>query len=99
MNYIVNSLAAYDLHVARYYFRRGAFVAAANRAQAVVTDFQQSPSTQEALFIMEQSYDRLGLTELRDDADRVLRKNFPDTTLHADGIGAPSSKKPWWQIW
>lgn len=99
MNYIVNSLAAYDLHVARYYFRRGAFVAAANRAQAVVTDFQQSPSTPEALFIMEESYDRLGLTELRDDADRVLRKNFPDTTLQADGVGAPSAKKPWWQIW
>jgi outer membrane protein assembly factor BamD len=99
MNYIVNSLAAYDLHVARYYFRRGAFVAAANRAQIVVTDFQQSPSTEEALFILEQSYDRLGLTELRDDADRVLRKNFPDGALTADNIGAPSKKKPWWQVW
>jgi outer membrane protein assembly factor BamD len=99
VNYIVNSLAAYEVHVARYYYRRGAYVAAANRAQSVVTEFQQSPSTQEALFIMEQSYDRLGLTELRDDADRVLRKNFPDTDLTADGIGTSTKKKPWWQLW
>jgi outer membrane protein assembly factor BamD len=97
MNYIVNSLAAYEVHVARYYYRRGAYVAAANRAQAVITEFQQSPSAEEALFIMSQSYDRLGLTDLRNDADRVLRQNFPATTLHSDGVG--SSKKPWWQIW
>ncbi len=97
MNYIVNSLAAYEVHVARYYYRRGAYVAAANRAQSVVTDFQQSPSAQEALFIMSQSYEKLGLPQLRDDADRVLRQNFPATTLHQDGIGA--TKKPWWQIW
>ena len=68
MNYIVNSLAAYEVHVAAYYFRRGAYVAAANRAKQAVQDFQQSPSTEEALFIMAQSYDRLGLTQLRDDA-------------------------------
>ena len=97
MNYIVNTLAAYEVHVARYYFRRGAYVAAANRAQAVVADFQQSPSAQEALFIMSQSYDRLGLNDLRDDADRVLRKSFPATTIHSDGLGTQT--KPWWQIW
>ena len=97
MNYIVNSLAAYEVHVARYYYRRGAFVAAANRAQTVVAEFQQSPSAQEALYIMAESYGRLGLTELRDDANRVLLKNFPSTTIQTDGIGI--AKKPWWQIW
>ena len=97
MNYIVNSLAAYEVHVARYYYRRGAYVAAANRAQSVVTDFQQSPSAQEALFILMQSYDRLGLTQLRDDADRVLRKSFPASTVGADGMGV--NKKSWWQFW
>jgi outer membrane protein assembly factor BamD len=97
MNYIVNSLAASDVHVARYYYRRGAYVAAANRAQSVVTEFQQSPSAEEALYIMVQSYDRLGLTELRDDADRVLRASFPATTIHSDGLGAV--KKAWWQVW
>jgi len=97
MNYIVNALAAYEVHVARYYFKREAYVAAANRAQAVVSDFQQSPSAQEALYILVQSYDKLGLTSLRDDADRVLRKSFPDTTIHNDGLG--TVKKPWWQLW
>ena len=97
MNYIVNSLAAYEVHVARYYYRRGAYVAAANRAQQTVQEFQFSPSTEEALFIMVQSYERLGLNELRDDADRVLHKNYPNTTLYKDGIGA--KKTPWWQIW
>ena len=97
MNDIVNSLAAYEIHVARYYYRRGAYVAAVNRAQQVVIEFQQSPSAQEALYIMMQSYDRLGLNDLRDDADRVLRKSFPTTTLHTDGLG--TKKSAWWQLW
>jgi outer membrane protein assembly factor BamD len=97
MNYIVNSLANYEVHVARYYFRRGAFVAAANRAQQAVQEFQQSPAAEEALFIMAQSYDRLGLAELRDDAERVLRQNFPNSEFAARGLSAPT--RAWWQFW
>ncbi len=97
MNYIVNSLAAYEVHVARYYYRRGAYVAAANRAQQAVQEFQQSPSAEEALFLMVQSYDKLGLTDLRDDASRVLRKNFPDSAIPADGVSR--KEKAWWQFW
>ena len=97
MNYIVNSLAGYEVHVARYYFRRGAYVAAANRAQQAVQEFQQSPSAEEALYIMVQSYDRLGLNELRDDADRVLRKSFPNTAIHTDGVTI--KQRSWWQFW
>jgi len=97
MNYIVNSLAAYEVHVARYYFRRGAYIAAVNRAQQTVEEFQQSPSAEEALFIMAQSYDRLGLNELRDDAERVLRKNFPDSKLQTEG--SASRPRSWWQFW
>ena len=97
MNYIVNSLAEYEVHVARYYFRRGAYVAAVNRAQQAVKEFQQSPSAEEALFIMAQSYDRLGLDQLRDDADRVLRKNFPQTTFSASSLSG--KQRSWWQLW
>ncbi len=98
MNYIVNSLAASEVHVARYYFRRGAYVAAANRAQTTVQEFQSSPSTEEALFIMVRSYDKLGLVPLRDDADRVLRKNFPNSAyLGAETV--VNRAKPWWQFW
>ena len=99
MNYIVNSLAAYDLHVARYYYRRGAYVAAANRAQSVVSDFQQSPSAEEALVIMAQSYDRLGLNDLRDDAQRVLAKSFPPRDPTNGSLTAGATRKRWWQIW
>ena len=97
MNYIVNTLAAYEVHVARYYFRRGAYVAAANRAQQAVLDFQQSPAAEEALFILAQSYDRLGMNDLRDDAQRVMRKNFPDSKLSAQGLSGKN--KAWWQLW
>ena len=97
MNYIVNSLAAYEVHVARYYFRRGAYVAAANRAQQAVQEFQHSPSSEEALFILVQSYDRLGLTQLRDDAQRVLVANFPDSAVAKTGVN--SRKSRWWQLW
>ena len=97
MNYIVNSLAAYEVHVARYYFRRGAYIAAANRAQQTVQEFQFSPSAEEALVIMVQSYDRLGLNDLRDDAQRVLAKNFPNSRFASQGLGTP--ERQWGQIW
>jgi outer membrane protein assembly factor BamD len=97
MNYIVNSLAAYEVHVARYYYRRGAYVAAANRAQQAVQEFQFSPAAEEALVIMARSYDRLGLVELRDDAQRVLEKNFPKSRFAGDAL-APA-EKAWWKIW
>ncbi len=90
MEYIINSLAAYELHVARYYFKRGAYVASANRAQQAVQDFQYSPSTEEALALMVKSYDRLGLEVLRDDAARVLMQNFPNTKLISRTAAEPS---------
>ena len=97
MNYIVNSLASYEVHVARYYFRRGAYVAAANRAQQAVSEFQQSPAIEEALYILTQSYDKLQLTGLRDDADRVLRSNYPNSAYLTEGLSA--REKRWWKFW
>ncbi|MCB1995451.1 MAG: outer membrane protein assembly factor BamD [Burkholderiaceae bacterium] len=97
MAYIVNALAAHEVHVARYYYRRGAFLAAANRAQRAVSDFQNAPAAEEALYIMARSYDRLGLDELRDGADRVLKLNFPDSRFLRDGLLAPD--RAWWQFW
>lgn len=98
MNHIVNALAAYEVHVARYYLRRGAYVAAAARSQAAVAEYAQSPSAEEALHIMVESYDKLGLTPLRDDAERVLRRNFPDSTF-LGGQGTATQTKPWWKFW
>lgn len=97
LDYIVNALAAYEVHVARYYYRRGAYVAAANRAQQTIEEFQRSPSTEEALFILVQSYDKLGLVGLRDDAARVLKTSFPNGNL--DRRGLTTEKQPWWRLW
>jgi outer membrane protein assembly factor BamD len=97
MSFIVNSLAAYEVHVAGYYYRRGAYVAAAARAQQAVVEFQQSPAIEEALHIMTQSYDKLALPQLRDDAERVLRQNFPRSRFLAAGMASPA--KPWWRFW
>ncbi len=77
MKYIINSLASHEVHVARYYYMRGAYLAAANRAQQALQDFRGVPAAEEALFLMAASYDKLGMNDLRDDARRVLKTNFP----------------------
>ncbi|MEK8050541.1 outer membrane protein assembly factor BamD [Ideonella sp. DXS22W] len=97
MDYIVNSLAEYEVHVARYYYRRSAFLAAANRAQLAVKEYQGAPAIEEALFILVASYDKLGLTALRDDAERVMKKNYPNSRHYKDGIRLP--EQAWWQFW
>jgi outer membrane protein assembly factor BamD len=79
MKYLVNALASHEVHVARYYMKRGAYVAAANRAQYALKNYPQAPAQEEALLIMIQAYDVLGMPELRNDAERILRKNFPDS--------------------
>ncbi len=97
MNWLVNALASHEVFVARYYMRRSAFVAAANRAQYVLENYPGTPATEEALFIMGQAYDRMGMKELGDDARRVLAQNFPDSRIVRDG-GARNTA-PWWQPW
>ncbi len=98
MDYIVNTLASYEVHVARYYYNRGAYVAAANRAQQAVTEFQQAPAIEEALHLLVLSYDKLQLLPLRDAAERVLRTNFPNSRLIA-GASVNAQAKPWWRFW
>ena len=97
MLHIVNSLAAYEVHVARYYASRGAHVAAVNRAQQAIADYQGVPAVEEALAILVSSYDAMGMNALRDDAKRVLEKNFPQSDyLKAGGVKKSSS---WWRLW
>ncbi|HEY6241791.1 MAG TPA: outer membrane protein assembly factor BamD, partial [Burkholderiales bacterium] len=79
MKYLVNALASHEVHVARYYMKRGAYVAALNRAQYALKNYPQAPAQEEALLIMVQAYDALDMPKLRDDTERILRKNFPDS--------------------
>ena len=97
MVYLLGSMARGEMLIARYYFQRGAYVAAANRAQVVVRQYQQAPAVEEALAILVLSYDRLGMEDLRDDAKRVLERNFPDSDVVSRVQAADD--RSWWQVW
>jgi outer membrane protein assembly factor BamD len=97
MTYIVNSLGASEVHVARYYYSRGAYVAAINRAQVALRDYQGVPALEEALYIMMRSYDALNMPQLRDDTLRVLEKTYPNSAYLTGRKASPD--KPWWRFW
>jgi outer membrane protein assembly factor BamD len=99
MGHIVNSLAQSEVNVARYYYSRGAYVAAVNRAQTAVEEFRDVPAIEEAMFILYRSYDAMGLTQLRDDTLRVMQRSFPKSS-YLGGTGQPAEfKKPWYRFW
>ncbi len=77
MIFLRNGLAQHEVNVAEYYMRRNAFVAAANRARYAVENYQQAPAMPKALTIMAKAYKILGMTDLSNDALRVLEQNFP----------------------
>ena len=75
---IKNRLADYENHVADYYLRRGAYVAALNRATRSLEQFNGATGNEVSLQIMVEAYDKLGMTDLADETRRVLAANFPD---------------------
>jgi outer membrane protein assembly factor BamD len=97
MRYLINALAAHEVHVARYYMKRGAYLAAANRAQFAIRHYAQAPAIEEAVFVLVLAYDRLGMSDLRDAADRVMRNNFPDSRYLK--AGGDRKDVPWWRLW
>ena len=78
MLYIKNRLAAYENHVADYYLRRGAYVAALNRAKTSLEQYNGASANARSLEIMAAAYAKLGMQSLADDTRRVLAKNYPD---------------------
>ena len=94
MLYLTNALAKYEVNVARYYYNRGAYIAAINRAQAAIVGYPRTAANEAALDVLVKSYDKLGLTQLRDDSLGILRKTFPDSIYLAGQVD-----KPWWKIW
>ncbi len=79
MIYLKNRLAAYENHVADYYLRRGAYVAALNRARSALEEFHGADANVRSLTIMASAYEKLGMTDLADDTRRVLELNFPES--------------------
>lgn len=97
MTYLVNTLAEHELHVARYYMKRQAYVAAVNRTKFVIENYPETPSVEEALVIMISAYDLLGMEDLKQDATRVLQTNYPQSAMLAKGV--PSDQRVWWKFW
>jgi len=91
--YLRNRLAEYEVNVARYYVRRGAYVAAAQRAQRAVEQYDGAPSVQEALEIMIDCYRRLGLKDLQANVEQVYQTNYHEPSAK----GAKGHK--WWHLW
>ena len=96
MKYLVNALASLEVHVARYYMKRNAYVAAVNRSQYALKNYSDAPATEEALFIMVKAYDLLGMNDLRDDIERVMRTNYPNSVYYTRGL---ERKEAWWKLW
>ena len=88
MVYLRNTLAEYELHVARYYMRREAYVAAANRAKYVIENYQRTPSVPDALVLMANAYREMELYDLSADALRVLEHNYPEHSAIPQLAGA-----------
>lgn len=97
MTYIVNSLAQSEVNVARYYYSRGAYVAAVNRAQTAITDYRGVLALEEATYVLFKSYDALGMVTLRDDTRRIMEKTYPASTYLSKGFKAFDN--PWYKFW
>ena len=97
MTYIVNSLAQSEVNVARYYYSRGAYVAAINRAQTAITEYRDVPALEEATYVLFKSYDALGMVTLRDDTRRIMEKTYPTSTYLSKGFKSVDS--PWYKFW
>jgi outer membrane protein assembly factor BamD len=95
MRYLVNALAKNEVRVAYYYLRRKAYIAAVNRAQVVLTNYPKTPAVEPALLVMVKAYDAMGLTELRDDTERLRKLNYPNSK----NTFANLDSKKWWQVW
>ena len=96
MVYLRNNMALHEINVARWYMRRGAYLAAINRAQNVIKHYQGTDQQRNALLVIVAAYDQLGITDLRDDAARVMRTNFPNAAADAY---QPEPSSLWDSLW
>jgi len=97
MTYLVNTLSDGELHVARYYMKRQAYIASINRCKYVLEYYPNSTAIEEALVIMISAYDLLGIEDLKNDTFRILQTNYPQSAMLKGN--APDDEKVWWKFW
>lgn len=97
MVYLVNTLAMHEMHVARYYMQRKAYVAAVNRSRYVLETYPNSSSVEDALVTQISAYDAMDLTDLKNDTLRILKSNYPENPMVTGKIN--EDEKIWWKFW
>ena len=96
MTYLMNKIAEYDLHVARYYMKRKAYVAALNRAKQVYTNYPESIHVEESLVIQYIAYKELKIKDLEVATKKIIDLNYPENKLALD---TREGTKTWWKFW
>lgn len=97
MVYLVNTLSQHEMHVARYYMKRQAYLAALNRAKYVLEYYPNSVSVEEALVISISAYDYMDLQDLKEDTLRVLKTNYPQNPMVTGKV--TEDERVWWKFW
>jgi len=97
MTYLMNKIAERELYVARFYMKKGAYLAALNRAKYVLEKYPQSVHQEEALVIQISAYKNLGIDDLAADSKRVLDLNFPKSNFNKQKVD--NDEKNWWEFW
>jgi outer membrane protein assembly factor BamD len=97
MVYLVNTLSQHEMHVARYYMKRQAYLAALNRAKYVLEYYPNSLAVEEALVISISAYDYMELNDLKEDTVRVLKTNYPQNPMVNGKVS--EDEKVWWKFW
>jgi len=90
-----NNMAMHQVHVARYYLKRGAYIAAVNRATRVIEDYQRTPAVPYALQVMKKAYENLEMNTLASDIKRIYQQNFPKGPPVAEHKNATVSHRIW----
>jgi outer membrane protein assembly factor BamD len=93
MVFLRNRLASYEVYVADYYLKRGAYVGAINRCKYSIENYDGAPQNRQALEIMATSYDQLKMTQLADSTRKVLHQNYAQVQTNEE------EKKSWWKFW
>lgn len=90
-----NNLAMYEVHVARYYMKRKAYVAAVDRASTVIEKYQRTPAVPYALQVLQEAYTKLEMSDLASDATRVYELNYPNGPPVPEHDSSTLSHKIW----
>jgi len=92
MQFLVNALSTYEVNVARYYMRRGAYLAVVNRAQQSLKDYPKTPANEEALALLVKAYEELNMQEARQSTLHILEQTYPSSRF----LKAIDTHTIWW---